>query len=118
MGQLDAVILHRHVLFRDLIELELQELGEITVVGATNDPHVALDLVLRNHSGALVIETTEGFIDRHEMLRLFAAAAEHIAGFVLISANLATSEVEVLQDTMSEGAHLAGLKPLLHGALS
>lgn len=118
MANLDAVILHRHRLFYDLIELELHELGPIRVIGATNDPLIALDLVLRHQSGALVIESTEGFIDRHEMLRLFCAAAEHIPGFVLISADLATSEIEVLQDSVSRSAHLAALKPLLHGALS
>lgn len=118
MAHLDAVILHRHRLFRDLIELELHELGPIRVVGATNDPHVALDLVLRHESGALVIESTEGFIDRHEMLRLFCDAAERIQDFVLISANLATSEIEVVQHSVSRNAHLAGVKPLLHGALS
>lgn len=118
MAHLDAVILHRHVLFRDLIELELHELGEINVVAATNDLRDALDLVLRHQSRALVIESTEGFIDRHDMLRLFCDAAEQIGQFVLISANMATSEVEVLQDTVSNGGHLAGLRPLLQGALS
>jgi DNA-binding NarL/FixJ family response regulator len=118
MSNLDAVILHRHRLFRDLIELELTDLGPIRVVGATNDPQVALDLVVHHRSGALVIESTEGFIDRHDMLRLFCDAAESVPGFVLIAANLATSEIEVLQDSVSQSARLAGVKPLLHGALS
>ncbi len=118
MKKLQAVILHRHLLFRDLIELELRELGPIEIAGSTHDPDGALELVLKQRSGALVIESTEGFIDRREMLRLFSRAAEEIPRFILISANLATSEIEVLQDSVSQGPHLAGIGPLIHGVTS
>jgi DNA-binding NarL/FixJ family response regulator len=116
MEQLQAVILHRHVLFRDLIELELRDLGPTEIVGSTNDPEDAVSMVLRRRAGALIVESSAGFLDRHEVLQLFARAAESIGGFKLICANLATSEVEVIQDTFLRHAHLGGLKPLLHGA--
>lgn len=118
MQKLQAVILHRHLLFRDLIELELRDLGPIEIAGSTHDPEVALEWVLQRRSGALVIESTEGFVDRREMLRLFCRAAEEIPQFILISANLATSEIEIVQDSVSQGLHLGGIRPLLHGVMS
>jgi DNA-binding NarL/FixJ family response regulator len=115
MEQLHAVILHRHLLFRDLIEFELRDLGPISIAGTTHDPERALEMVLEHHCGALVIESAEQFVDRHEMLSLFARAAEVIPGFVLVAANLTTSEIEVIQDTVSSSAHMGALRPLLDG---
>lgn len=110
---LRAVILHKHVLFRDLIELELRELGPVDVVGSTHDRQVALDLVRSHQATALVLEAADGFIDRAAMLNIFCAGAETTPHFVLIAANLTTSEIEVLQDTVSYRPHLGDIRPLL-----
>jgi DNA-binding NarL/FixJ family response regulator len=115
MEQLHAVILHRHLLFRDLIEFELRDLGPISITGTTHDPERALELVLEHRCGALVIECDESFVDRREMLSLFSRAAEAIPGFVLVAANLTTSEIEVIQDSVSRSAHMGALRPLLNG---
>lgn len=112
-ASLRAVILHKHVLFRDLIELELRDLGPVDVVGATHDRERALELIREHEATALVLEATEGFIDRATMLRIFCAGAETTPSFVLIAANLATSEIEVLQDTVSFRPHLGDIRPLL-----
>lgn len=113
-----AVILHRHILFRDLIELELHDLGPMEIAFATSDRDDALGLLREHGINALIVESTEGFIDRREMLRLFCEGAEHVAEFMLIAANLATSEVEVIQDTIAQHPHLSSLKPLLQGVAS
>jgi DNA-binding NarL/FixJ family response regulator len=113
MTKLRAVILHKHVLFRELIELELREVAPVEIAGVTGDPDTALELLIKANCAALVVEATDGFVDRHDMLRLFCAAAESIPRFLLISANLATSEIEVLQDRVAHGSHLGLLKPLL-----
>jgi hypothetical protein len=113
-----AVILHRHVLFRDLMAQELRDLGLTGIAGATNDPEVAIDLLVKHQAGALVVEYIDGFMDRPAILQLFCRAATVAPELVLIAANLATSEIEVLQDSVAHGAHLAGLKPILHGAAS
>ena len=47
-----------------------------------------------------------------------APGTEEIPQFILISANLATSEVEVVQNSVSHGPHLAGIRPLIHGVTS
>lgn len=116
LDHLNAVILHRHVLFRDLIETELHDLGPVEICGTATDPDAALELVLGYQARALVIEAAEGFVGRHQMLDLFCQAAEVIPEFVLISADLATSRIELLQDTVSHRPHLAELRPLLMGA--
>jgi len=118
MDQLRAVILHRHLLFRDLIEFELRELGPVTIAGTTQDPEQALELAVEHDCGALVIESEAGFLDRHEMLALFARLAEALPGFVLVAANLATSEIEIVQDSVSRSANMGALRPLLHGVPS
>lgn len=118
MPNRQAVILHRHILFRDLIELELRDLGPMEIAYATSDRDAALGLLLEHGINALIVESTEGFIGRRDMLLLFCEAAEQIPEFMLVSANLATSEVEVLQDTIAQHPHLASLKPLLQGVAS
>ena len=118
MPSRQAVILHRHTLFRDLIELEISDLGPLEIAHATSDRDEALALVLEHGIAALIVESTEGFIDRREMLQLFCDAAERIPEFMLIAANLATSEVEVLQDTVAQHPHLGMLRPLLQGVAS
>ena len=110
---LRAVILHKHVLFRDLIALELGDLGPVDVVGSTNDREVALELIRAHQATALVLEATDGFIDREAMLQMFCVGAETTQHFVLIAANLATSEIEILQGTVSHRPHLGDIKPLL-----
>lgn len=110
---LRAVILHKHILFRDLIELELCELGPVDVVGSTHDRQVALDLVRSHQANALVLEAADGFIDRSAMLNIFCVGAETTPHFVLIAANLTTSEIEVLQATVSYRPHLGDIRPLL-----
>jgi DNA-binding NarL/FixJ family response regulator len=115
MRVLQAVILHRHALFRDLIAFALREIGPLEVVDATTDSQDALASVLGRGANTLVVENAEGFIGRREMLQLFCEAAEAIPQFVLIAADLQTSTIEVVYDGIGERSHLRGLEPLLHG---
>jgi DNA-binding NarL/FixJ family response regulator len=115
MRVLQAVILHRHALFRDLIAFALREIGPLEVVDTTNDPTEALAMVLRHRANALLVETAEGFIGRREMLQLFCDAADAIPQFVVIAADLQSSTIEVVYDGIGERSHLRGLEPLLHG---
>jgi DNA-binding NarL/FixJ family response regulator len=110
-----AVMLHRHALFKELIVTELDDLGTIEVVAATSDRDEAMDLVLAQRPDALIVERHEGFIGRHEIVGMFARAAETIPGFVLIAPDLTTSEIEVLRDTVSEREHLGEIRALLQG---
>lgn len=108
-----AVMLHRHELFKELIVTELDDMGTIDVVAATSDPDEAMDLVLSARPDALVVERHDGGVGRREMIAMFARAAEVIPGFVLIAPDLATSEVEVLRDTISRREQLGELRALL-----
>lgn len=118
MTKLRAVILHKHVLFRELIESELRDVTPVIIAGATSDAPTALDLLRETASTALVVESAEGFIGRREMLRIFCDAAETVPQFVLIAANLSTSEIEVLQDRVSRTHHLGALNALLQEVAS
>jgi chemotaxis response regulator CheB len=108
-----AVMLHRHELFKDLIVTELDDMGTIDVVASTSDREEAMELVLQRRPDALVVERHEGFIDRHEILKMFVQAAEAIPGFMLIAPDLATSEIEVLRDSVSRREQLGELRALL-----
>jgi DNA-binding NarL/FixJ family response regulator len=115
MSTLHAVILHRHALFRDLIAFALRELGEVEVVDATDSASEALEMVLRRGANALVVENTDNFLERRDMLQLFCDAAERSPRFVLIAAGLQSSRIEVLSDSVGEKDHLRELEPILHG---
>ena len=108
-----AVMLHRHELFKELIVTELNDMGTIDVIAATSDADEAMDLVLVGRPDALVVERHEGVSGRPEIIAMFARAAEAIPGFVLIAPDLATSEIEVLRDTVSRREHLGELRALL-----
>ncbi len=118
MRTLRAVILHRHALFRDLLINALHDLGPIEVVAATGDPEESLDLVLAERPDALLIESYEGFIDRRRMLELFCRCALEIPDFFVIAADLSTSRIELMHDSIAERDHLGGLQPLLQHGIS
>lgn len=118
MRTVRAVILHRHALFRDLMATALHDLGPIDVVAATADPEEALDLVLAERPDTLLIECYDGFVDRRKMLELFCRVAVELPEFLLIAADLSTSRIELMHDSIAERDHLGGLQPLLQHGVS
>ncbi|MGH7620998.1 MAG: hypothetical protein ACREMU_01535 [Gemmatimonadaceae bacterium] len=96
----------------------LHDLGPIEIVAATADAEEALDLVLAYRPDTLLIESYEGFVNRRKMLELFCRAAEEIPEFLLIAADLATSRIELMHDSIAERDHLGGLQPLLQHGVS
>jgi DNA-binding NarL/FixJ family response regulator len=96
----------------------LHDLGPIDIVAATGDPEEALDLVLDRRPDTLLIESYDGFVDRRKMLELFCRAAQEIPEFLLIAADLTTSRIELMHDSVAERDHLGGLQPLLRHEVS
>ena len=115
MPSLQTVILHKHVLFRELIAVELSAIAPIEIIGSSHDPEKALEMVLDAKAGALVVESTDGAFSRELALDLFCRSVSNVSPFVLVRANLANSEIEILRDSVSHEAHLAPLKVLFAG---
>jgi len=108
-----AAVLHKHALFRDLIAHELCELAPAEIAVETTDPEDALACVATQQLDALIVESGDGAVPRRVVLDLFRRAAGDAPGITVIAANLATSEVEVLQDTITRSTHLASVRALV-----
>jgi DNA-binding NarL/FixJ family response regulator len=108
-----AAILHKHALFRDLIAHELCDLAPAEIAIDTTDPEDALACVATQQLDTLIVESGDGAVPREAVLDLFRRAAGAAPGVIVIAANLATSEVEVLQDTITRSTHLASVRALV-----